>query len=80
MTQYVLEILYHITENNSSGYILNYQWVVYGSENDTLFEYNSSDSIQPLLPFLPQGLNDTTYIIFKQQAIAVVVIRIMIHY
>ena len=52
-----------ITENNSSGYILNYQRAVYGSENDTLFEYNSSDSIQPLLPFLPQGLNDTTYII-----------------
>ena len=52
-----------ITENNSSGYILNYQWVVYGNENDTLFEYNSSDSLQPLLPFLPQGLNDTTYII-----------------
>jgi PKD repeat protein len=50
-----------ITSNNSSGYILNYEWVIYGDTNDTLFIFNSSNQTPPAIPHLPQGINDTTY-------------------
>lgn len=50
-----------IIANNSNGYILQYEWSIYGNENDTLFNWVSSANTPPSLPILPQGLNDTTY-------------------
>lgn len=52
-----------ITSNNSSGYILEYEWSIYGDVNDTLFNWVSNTDTPPALPTLPQGLNDTTYTI-----------------
>ena len=61
MTQYVLEILFQLQKITHQD-ILNYQWQ---STEVKMTHYLNIilPTYTTLLPFLPQGLNDTTYII-----------------